>query len=801
MSEISTEISSTESPNPSSPNPGSPRDKDLRDKDSRDGNSRGRISRDQNSRAPQRVSGTNAEPKSSRRTGGPWFVYLATCGVLGLLFLVYHFVVPPLLESPVPARSRPVLQVARPRKQLDRDKLFPPGAWERGLCKVLYLEQGVVIFKDYQPQPDGRVEVWPLTVVLETAESVANGMADNHPVLIHAERASLQFDKPFSLGSGFGELQSAMLNGEVLVVRQPAGAAYGGAKQIADGGASAQAKDQGILIETRDVQLTPERVFALQPVNFRIGEHFGRGRNLMIDLARETPQSTFAETRVRRAQLQQVDFLMLQPDREGQASWQPGERGRGELGKLPNPKQPEMMPGFGTGATGSVPVKVTCHGPLDFDFEKNSVTLSDEVLVQRQDNDRDQLACVSLELFFKSRTAGAEAKHALESKTTNANLPDQRVAPDDRTKELKLTQVIALGSPARLTLNSRSSVAQANSIRYDVKNEVATFSHGNVLVVQGGESISSASLQYHFPADRSLGVALADGPGWLKSSRPRGEQDLADTQPEQFRIEWSEKMLIRPDSGLKAVSFYGHTACQFGTDWIRANELHIWLAETQASNRSQPQHSSVPDNVSPQNLSPRNPVPRKLSPRKLAAVGDVEIDAADLAGKTNRIEAYWVELPEPNPATPQSVAGAPDPGRTPLRPPTAGQPIAGRSNRVGKSKILFASGRIRLSLAEAMPAESTAGNGVTKPGISVEDLWLEEGATVRQVDLSPTDQRITTTGGLLADRKLEMAAESIHVLPQVEGLYRIEIFGASGSSRHRTGRRYPESPRCKNFKR
>ena len=106
---------------------------------------------------------------SSRRPRG----VCAWCGgwwpssVLTITYQAYALLVVPLIE-PGPGAERgqaeaeaPIAGDAHP----EFAELFPEGAWERGRPMVLTTQWGKLLFKEYRPSNDGRLELVPCTIV------------------------------------------------------------------------------------------------------------------------------------------------------------------------------------------------------------------------------------------------------------------------------------------------------------------------------------------------------------------------------------------------------------------------------------------------------------------------------------------------------------------------------------------------------------------------------------------------------------------------------------------------------------
>ena len=315
---------------------------------------------------------------------------LATC-VIGY-FAYLKFAVP-LIEHPS-ARAQQLAHQPPPISipTIYKDSmipLLPPQAWELGDCKTLITSTGTILFKDFAPQPDGTVKLSPFTLMTNVGESMLLKTSSESEeeqkvplVLRTAEGATLKFNKPFSEAlQGGTEIQSARLIGEVDIYRPPSG----------------PGETDVLHVLTQNVQVTREQIYTLdtldQPFLFSYGPHRGRGRNLIIALVHDETtvagqQSFSSVSGIRRLELAYLDRLRIVPSK-AKAKAKPGAS-LGSAAPTPN----KLFGGQ------DAPLEVSCKGPCVLDFDAQTVSFSDDVLVKKISPAPDSITCQRLQIKF-----------------------------------------------------------------------------------------------------------------------------------------------------------------------------------------------------------------------------------------------------------------------------------------------------------------------------------------------------------------------------------------------------------------
>ena len=157
--------------------------------------------------------------------------------------------------------------------QVDSIKhFFKHGAWELRDPTILECDGAKLIIQTYDnSRGDGTVEIHPCTIVFPY-QGPAENEAQRHRQTIILEApdgAVLQFDQPLDIGRAkVGRLVGGRLKGKVTIRsdwKEPG-------------------PEDDLLITTSDVRLTEQTISTPNPVDFRWGPHFGRGRDMVIKL-------------------------------------------------------------------------------------------------------------------------------------------------------------------------------------------------------------------------------------------------------------------------------------------------------------------------------------------------------------------------------------------------------------------------------------------------------------------------------------------------------------------------------------
>ncbi len=455
--------------------------------------------------------------------GGFAWRYIVSLTTVLACYLIYNYTFAIWIQGDEPGRAKAPAYFSLENDRFDPTVYFAEGSWERGPCKILRTQYGYLLFKDYQPFDDGRVEVTPVSMVIpsEAIQGMTNG---NAPIILRApEGAMLQFDRRVSIGGGFGKFQRGELLGKIRITRNDS---------------ELEHKDR-FEITTSQVLIQRDRIETTQTVDFEFGPHQGLGRHLTISMdppnpkrSREDGQSRISEIRLRHVTEMVIDNRVSQAPKA----------------------QPALLnsSNLKTSAMEQARFRVTCQGPLIYAVKKESLTLTKNVVANRLDVRGDSMSCEALQLLFD--------KNRKSTKPGSANA---------------IRRMIAAGKPAVIKLISQQTYLQGETIDLDLQKSSANLTGPGLYLKQKDFEFQCAALQYQMNSDKSIGIAAATGPGVLTQQRNEGK--LVTT--------FNSRLLIRPQDDRKVISLYEKTSVQMGTDTrLDADELHLWIREYRATN-------------------------------------------------------------------------------------------------------------------------------------------------------------------------------------------------------------------------
>ncbi len=509
-------------------------------------------------------------------------------------------------------------------KQLQ--SLFPTGAWAAwGLKdpKIFESGQARLIFESYDnTRPDHSVEIKPCLIVYRY-----EGPAENEEqrlrqsIVLEAPSAVLKFDQPLSFTEfKIRRLEHGWLKGRVRI----------------RSGWKEPGPEDDLLIETRDIELTEKVISTPHPVNFRWGPHYGRGRDMVIQLlagpSKPGSQVTGANVSgIESFELRHIEQLHL------------------DLGQTM--ASPAGKPGQ---QLTSVPVDIDCQGPFRFDVLHRVASFSDRVDVRKQNpsGPADQINCDLLSLYFTDRTNGKQAA-AKPAKPGSLDLEAERIE--------------ARGNPVLVTAPSQKGgtvFARGQRLEYNLKaNAIALDGGSEVSLQQGPNEIHAPSLYYKSAGPGRLGQMAAAGPGFLRGQSP-------DHPDQQLEARWAKELRVYPSDGKQVIAIRGGAELKFqGVGQLQADDVYFWLTELPPeSGSSQP----------------------RLKPYRMLARNNVHMNSERVACKqVEELTVWFKEVPEgalvgvPGPQIPGSAGqglGVSSPNQLPGQPtaPLSRFEISGR---------------------------------------------------------------------------------------------------------------------------
>jgi hypothetical protein len=558
------------------------------------------------------------------RLGRTLRVFLIVLAAAGFHRLTVVPLVEPRVHDAEEALELSPEQAAAIRARADRrlaslGDIFPAGSWEREDPIMLESRQMRLLFKQYQALPDGRVNLVPCTlVVLPDRNRVADDGSEGRTLVLRVPQgAVLEFDEPLDLRQGrLARLIGGSLRGQVTIRGTP----------------SAPGADDDIEIVTRDVELEEFEVRTAEMVQFRYGRSTGSGRAL---LARLLPRQGASD---QGPSIGGVDSIRL--DREVRMRLE-GMQG----GLLPGQKTPAA--GAEPGSTAdAVPVFVSCRGGLCLNVSANVITCEDQVEVVRTvpGGSTDQLACELLAIMLgrSDPTAGGKS-------------------------ELKPVEIQAKGTPVVARSSGAGLEARAARLGYEIATRrILLDGEEPVSLVARGTEMEARSIDYVPGPASAPGSLMAVGPGWLRTRS-------AGSPPVQAR--WQKWLRMRPDGEGHVASIAGDAEVAVETQGrLSGSEMHLWLELAKQSGSA-----AAPAAAGAADASGAGPDLSGVRPTRMLARGMVEVEAEQLAARTDRMEV-WFRNQEPAIAVP--VGSAPPPQVA--AGPTAPKPITQKSPRAGR---------------------------------------------------------------------------------------------------------------------
>jgi hypothetical protein len=524
----------------------------------------------------------------------------ATLGVLLAAYLIYAVAAVPLIEPSAPARPASEAGPADPETLITASnfplaELFQPGDWELGNAKVLENEHAILLLEKYETLPDGRLRIWPCTVVfLPGDENDDPAERRRSAVFVRSPQgAILQFDQPFDLASAkVGRLVGGQMLGRVSI--------------------DSDQKDPGpaddLHVAAQDLFLREDQVSSTQPVEFRWGPNWGTGRELLIRLL-PRPDGNKGRRGPNVGGVQSIEVrqnVRLYLELAGKGLF-PGVTA--EVGS-------QVQPAEST-ASAAAPVQVTCRGPFSFDCVHYVATFENRVDVLRKHPSGmlDELQnCDRLRVGFGPK---APPQDTAAPPATDGKSP---IPP------LKPLWMEAVGAPLVLKSPASGLDARCQTIDYQVENRTARLSGDRGIVLRQGTSVIEApQLEVRPQGPGRLPELLVQGPGYLQASPENDPSRRIDAS-------WESYLSVHEQEGEPVVSLVGGARFELvGLGMIRSNELHVWLERMERSELSPP-------------ATPM-PLGGDWRPDRLRAVGVVELDSRQFTGRVNELQAWFILEP------------------------------------------------------------------------------------------------------------------------------------------------------------
>jgi hypothetical protein len=656
--------------------------------------------------------------------------------ILLAVYLFYVTLVVPFIEPPAPQRVQhagrggEAIPSATDRYQADLEGLFAPDAWENESPKILRSRNILLLFKDYQPQEDGTLRVFPCTAVVVGNRSSEEDRRASSLMLQAPEGAVLQLDRPAGgRGTQLGQPVGGFLLGDIRI--------------------HSHGREDGtgrLNILTSDVQISPEMILTPHEVDLEYEQSHASGRDLMIKLLPLKNNRSVDQTQgwagIRSIELVHLEHLHLEV-------------------------RDDAAVGDGAPAE-STPVDIVCRGPLRIDFLDNLVTLEEQVELRRTTIEGliDTLQCQRLSLHLRPAEEtpprdGSSSPGGTPPRSVNLPLADRAARDQNRMAslpKLEVGKVVAEGDPVVLDAPSRGAHVRSRKLLYDL--QLGRFQlwaapdspSDHVLLRYGQQELTAREFDCWLDSPRGVKQVRATGPG-----RFLGQLEGSDPQPVQ--ADWLSELVFVREGELHRLTLERGAWVQAGNrDGIKADVIHLWL-----------EPSPQPLAAESQLRGPETPG-LQMRPTRVVALGSagqtesrsVQLWSEGIVATTEQLEAQF-----------QHLVARPSADATPLA--LANDQVGGPARHAATMRSASLASPSRQATPAQAPARETRIAGrrlnatlrVRGRDVTLDNLWLQENVHVQQFSL-----------GEPAERLFDLQADAVRMRdPSEQQMHRLTAVG------------------------
>lgn len=515
-------------------------------------------------------------------------------------FFLYSILIVPWIE-PSAAQRRSLLPPAKYRngsahriRSRQLEALFAEGSWELDNPRVLEIDRGMLILKDYETLEDGRLKIEPCTVVLQSADDSDPSAKPARPIVLQAPRgATIRFDKPINFARAqVGKFESGELAGPITI-RSPE---------------SQHGADDALLVRTNNVEILKDRILAPNDISFRFGRNFGDGRDLTVffdDITGKSENDGQQKglEKLQRLELKRVNEIHLAVD---QSNPLPSHNKKRQRQTPATPHKSEIT--------------VTCRGPFRIDFPRGLASFEDRVDIVRTNpqGPDDDLNCQVLTIEFVAHQKGKN------SDSTDRENGDEN-SGSESFGNFDVQRLVAKGMPAVLQMPSQQASVRGEWLEYDLKSQRVRVRDQNKVQLSYQDSVVEArDVQYELGKEGRLGQLWAEGPGFI-----RGELTASDGE-KTFDAQWNDRLILQRDADDHVLSIVSGASVKYhGMGEFTADSIHVWLSELQ-------QHAKAAGGKTK----------FTYRPNRMLAESNVKIDSWQLSGETQKAE-IWIRYDGP----------------------------------------------------------------------------------------------------------------------------------------------------------
>jgi hypothetical protein len=576
-------------------------------------------------------------------------------------YAAYAMVAVPLIDPRVErTESVSLEQVAEPgslqRYEAQLRRWFGPDSWVHDHPKLLESDRGMLLVRQYEPRPDGTIELRPFAMVVFPHEAARLDPARaGEALVLEAPRGVLRFEKGLDLRRAkVGPLKTGELLGPVTIRSDQ----------------QSPSPDDDLVLTTENVHLSSQRVWTTAMVRFRHGPHHGQGRELIIrlvpgqqDSASRSPVAVGGVGLIELVHDVQMHFQLkldgLLPGPTAKAAAGPPVAAGAAAAAAAGPTTAAAgRPGNASAVTAPPPpVEITSRGPFRFDLRSYEATFEDQVDVMRlhPTGQSDHLSCELLTIQFVPRgpskpdrspaahraarpaspsgaaaPAPTAASTAADAASSAAGAGSDVAASPDGNGSLRALgaleprRLTARGNPVIVRAASVGASAQCQQLEYDIPSgKVTLIDRERVMLRYRTHEVHAPRVTYRPDRSGGLGLLDATGPGRIVGALPG--------QSGRFEARWQKYLQLRPHEGRQLLALVGQVQLDHGTAGrLSADEVWLWLLESLDSGSS----TAARRSQSPLGSS-------RLSPDRMLATGSVRIDSPRISGETERFEVWF----------------------------------------------------------------------------------------------------------------------------------------------------------------
>lgn len=567
----------------------------------------------------------------------------ASLAVVLAAYGAYAVAVVPLVEpqaAPTGGGSGAVLVGGEPldpvtRQRNDLAYWFAEDDWERRSPKVLESPRGKLLVGSYENLGGGRVLLKPCTMIaFPSGEARSDEDRKRRALVLRApEGAELVFDENFDLQKAqLGRLIGGKLLGTITIQSDQADPGPG----------------DDLHIVCRELTMVDDRITSPHPVDFRLGQNTGHGRDLEIRLVNDPHPA--AEAHQATPTIQGIRWFELKRDVRMRLVM----AGQGLLPAT----EPEGPAAPAAAGEASSPVEVTCQGAFRCDLEQYVCTFRDAVDVIR---------------LHPSGTSDQLLAELLSIHLAPVGVAPPPAGPGRMQKipRLEADWIEALGHPVQVNSPSAAAQARGQHLKYQIRTRAVSLEDPHEAVVtRNGDEIRARQLSFTPAAGNPWGSFFAGGAGQMRGFVPQRREAGAATATslpaggnrQPFEARWTRGVRFQPHNGEHVLTIEGQAhvyAAELGG--LDAEVIHTWFAEVLAP----PEAEMAPQGGS---RRPQHGPRTKLVPLCLLAQKNVRLISAALTGDVEALKVFFQH--EDLVASPVPAGVLPPPDSAPARPVT-----------------------------------------------------------------------------------------------------------------------------------